>query len=123
MDFFDAEKFKKAAQKIGTAAQAHAARAAAHASSATSAALKDARKTAANMLNTSPTSQLVGQTINIQGIPYFVESLLAEGGFGSIYKSLRADVAPGEPNPAVVLKRMYAGVSSLNCSSSTRSYA
>jgi hypothetical protein len=97
-----------AARSFGAAAQAGA-----------SAAVREA-KTA--MASTSPAANLVGSVVPLGGREYYVESLLAEGGFGSVYA---VSVYEGEeahgggsggvgggsrpPKERLVLKRMFAG--------------
>lgn len=56
---------------------------------------------------------LVGSVVTVGGRALYVESKIAEGGFGSVYAALPADAATGAPTPGaakVVLKRMFAGV-------------
>ncbi len=127
MDFFNADKLKNMAQSAGrglesfgaqatNAAQkaAEAAKAAAERAAVEAKHAGQGMKHAANAMSAKQNS-LVGQTVSIGGKPLYVETLLAEGGFGSVYTAvpMTADAA-GQQAAAqnkVVLKRMYAGVS------------
>lgn len=93
------EKAAAGAQKFGTAAQAAARDAAAGAKSAASQAQQGAKRLAG--------SGMIGQEVVIGGKALLVDSLLAEGGFGSVYTAIPLPQAPNSEK--FVLKKMYAG--------------
>ena len=70
------------ARALATAAGAGARSLGAAAQAGASAAVREA-KTA--MATSSPAASLVGSIVSMGGRDFYVESLLAEGGFGSVY--------------------------------------
>lgn len=95
-------KAKAATEKAKTAAIT-----AAHATKnfAIDAGEKIKREAQVNIIGASPALALVGQEIMIKGRPLKIESLLAEGGFASVYL---ASLPNGDK---IVVKKMFAGVS------------
>lgn len=100
-------------KEFGHAASAKVASAADAARQASSDAAKDIKKSAQQM-GSSSGSGLIGQSLTVGGRALYVDSLLAEGGFGSVYSAEVVEADPTKRSQVpdkVVLKRMFAGVS------------
>lgn len=126
MDFFNSDKLKSMAQSAGKDLKSFGQQAASAtqtvanaAKTAAEKAAQDARhaakdmKQAANQIGNKAGS-MVGMTVVVGGKNLYIESLLAEGGFGSVYTAVPIDSDPTKQAVAqekVVLKRMFAGVS------------
>jgi hypothetical protein len=91
------------ATKAGAINAAHATKS--FAQDATEKIKREAQAAQASLAGGSPALALVGQEISIKGRPLKIESLLAEGGFASVYL---ASLPNGDK---VVVKKMFAGVS------------
>jgi len=90
------------------------------ASKVASAAVREASKNASQLAGGSGALAALGTTVVVSGRGYVVESLLAEGGFGSVYTVLPEEIvrAQGEgaeisgaslSSKKLVLKKMFAG--------------
>lgn len=110
------DAFKSFAQSASSAVRS----AASQARSAAGGAVRDVRATAAVAMGGSSALQAVGTVVVVSGRSFLIESLLAEGGFGSVYtvslasSDAGAGGAPGAPRSSgsgakFVLKRMFAG--------------
>jgi serine/threonine protein kinase len=100
---------------------ARAGEAARHLGSAASAAARGAAARAAVVAGGSAALSAVGTTLTVSGKHYVVDSLLAEGGFGSVYAVIPAEeaardkegggggVSTSGASKKLVLKRMFAG--------------
>jgi hypothetical protein len=130
MDFFDSDKLKKGLATISQKAQAAADKAATNAArfgdAAQSGLSKAAEKAQTELSQAARNAQagakglqqrlaggtaLVGAEVSVGGKTVVVDSLLAEGGFGSVYSATTVPLVPTTPGEKVVLKRMFAGVS------------
>ena len=91
--------------------QAFGSKVAAGARSAASAAASASRAVAheaATLVNSSPAHAIVGTNVTVAGRTFYVESLLAEGGFGSVY-AVSVATESGGSEKKFVLKKMFAG--------------
>jgi serine/threonine protein kinase len=91
--------------------QAFGSKVAAGARSAASAAASASRAVAheaATLVNSSPAHAIVGTNVTVAGRTFYVESLLAEGGFGSVY-AVSVATDSGGSEKKFVLKKMFAG--------------